>query len=74
MIDKFLLFILNLNPKVFVIFVLCVPYSLYYGVYALFGNKVMTKTNGMTLLSTEAAIINIVIGILAIIIIIRDKD
>lgn len=49
-----------------ILFFLFLVYVLYFGVCALLGNKVVLKMNGYVLLSEEAATINIVFGVCAI--------
>ncbi|XPV68059.1 MAG: hypothetical protein ACNI25_12195 [Halarcobacter sp.] len=41
---------------------LALGYFFYFGIYAYFGNKVISKTDGMIILSESSAITNILFG------------
>lgn len=70
--NKFIFILLGFIDKyIDLIFIslLLGPLIFYFGVYALLGNRVMTKVDGMVHLSFEAAITNIVIGVCGILVV-----
>ena len=76
--DKISAFLLGLlfgtSGKIIYVLIFSSIFIIYYGIYALSGNKVITKTNGMIYLSTEASAFNILIGIIFISFVFIDKS
>ena len=64
--DRIVAFLFGYPSRIVFVIITSFIFIIYYGVYAFLGNKVITKTSGMILLSTETSVANIAIGIICI--------
>ena len=73
LINKCLIYSSTFYSKLIIFIIINSMFTVYHGIYALLGYKVMTKVDGYIVLPKEAAIVNILIGIVSSLFIVFKK-